>query len=94
MTALASVPFEELAPDQTLDNRGSDCASGFVKLLEIMDTIPPGGLLAVVSSDPASRRELRDWTARAGHDLLDVRTTGPLWRREYRYLIRKGANGG
>ncbi|MBP6786399.1 MAG: sulfurtransferase TusA family protein [Candidatus Promineofilum sp.] len=89
MAALASVPVEEFAPDQTLDNRGSDCASGFVKLLEMMETVSPGGLLAVISSDPASRRELRDWTARAGHQLLDIRTTGPLWRREYRYLIRK-----
>ena len=94
MTALASIPLEELVPDQTLDNRSSDCASGFVKLLEMMETIPPGGLLAVVSSDPASRRELRDWTARACHELLDVRTTGPFWHREYRYLIRKEAAGG
>ena len=96
MSAMTSVPIDEKTtdktPDQTLDNRGGDCASGFVKMLEVMATVPPGGLLAVLSTDPASRRELREWTERAGHLLLDARTTGPLWRREYRYLIRKGAS--
>ncbi|MCZ7666852.1 MAG: hypothetical protein M5U34_06290 [Chloroflexi bacterium] len=27
---------------QTLDNRGNDCAAGFVRLLEMMDTLAPG----------------------------------------------------
>lgn len=94
MSTLTSVPIDQQidqqTPDETLDNRGGDCASGFVKMLEVMETVPPGGLMAVLSTDPASRRELREWTERAGHLLLDARTTGPLWRREYRYLIRKG----
>ncbi|MBP9503400.1 MAG: sulfurtransferase TusA family protein [Candidatus Promineofilum sp.] len=85
-----STIYDELTPDQTLDNRGGDCASGFVKLLETMETVPVGGLLAIRSTDPASKRELREWAARAGHDLLDARTLGPFWKREYRYLIRKG----
>ncbi len=94
MNAIDSAIYEELTPTQTLDNRGSDCASGFVKLLEVMEEIPVGGLLAIRSSDPASRRELREWTDRAGHELLDARTTGPIWRREFRYLIRKGVDHG
>ncbi len=28
------------APDRVLDNRGGDCASGFVKLLEVMARMP------------------------------------------------------
>ncbi len=90
MTALTTPAATDLSPAKTLDNRGGDCASGFVTLLETMDTIQPGELLAVISTDPASQRELRDWTQRAGHALLDARTTGPFWRRQYRYLIRKG----
>ena len=73
-----------------LDNRGSDCAAGFVKLLEIMETLAPGDTLAILSTDPASQRELRDWAARAGHTILDAEKTGALWQREYYYLIRKG----
>lgn len=90
MTTLLSPDTESLAADRTLDNRDGDCTSGFVTLLETMDQLQPGQLLAVLSRDPASRRELREWTGRAGHTLLEARTTGPFWRREFHYLIRKG----
>jgi TusA-related sulfurtransferase len=73
----------------TLDNRGSDCASGFVKLLETIAALEPGQILRVLSTDRASQRELREWAARSGNTLLQSDTTGPFWRREYHYLIRK-----
>lgn len=92
MTALVSPPTGTLTPDKTLDNRGGDCASGFVLLLEAMEQLQPGELLAVISSDPASRRELREWAGRAGHALLEARVEGPFWRREFRFLICKGDN--
>ncbi len=74
---------------RTLDNRGSDCASGFVKLLDAIDALAPGEVLQVLSTDRASRRELRDWANRSGNMLLESSVSGPLWGREYRYLIRK-----
>jgi TusA-related sulfurtransferase len=74
---------------QTLDNRGSDCASGFVRLLEMMDELTPGETLRILSTDPASQRELREWADRAGHTLVDTEKSGPFWHREYHYLIRK-----
>ncbi len=90
MTTLIAPALESVVPDMTLDNRDGDCASGFVKLLEAMDQLQPGQLMAILSRDPASRRELREWTGRAGHTLLEARTAGPFWRREFTYLIRKG----
>ncbi len=75
----------------TLDNRGSNCAAGFVRLLEIMDELTPGDTLTILSTDPASRRELTEWAARAGHTLLKSEKTGSPWKREYHYLIRKEA---
>lgn len=75
---------------RTLDNRGGDCASGFVKLLEAMESLVPGEVLQVLSTDPASRGELRDWAERSGNPLLESQTLGPFWRREFRYLIRRG----
>ncbi len=79
----------EVKVAQTLDNRGSDCASGFVKLLDAMDDLLPGKVLQVLSTDRASQRELRDWAARSGNMLLESSSRGPLWAREYHYLIRK-----
>jgi len=72
-----------------LDNRGSNCAAGFVKLLEMMDALATGETLTVLSTDPASQRELADWSVRSGHSILKTDRTGPFWKREYRYLIRK-----
>ena len=74
---------------QTLDNRGSDCAAGFVRLLEMMNTLSSGETLRILSTDPASQRELREWADRAGHTILEVEKTGPFWHREFHYLIRK-----
>jgi TusA-related sulfurtransferase len=74
---------------QTLDNRGRDCASGFIKLLEIMDTLSTGETLLILSTDPASQRELRERVNQAGHKLMEAKKSGPLWDREYHYLIQK-----
>lgn len=74
---------------KTLDNRGSDCAAGFVKLLEMMEALAPGETLRILSTDPASKRELREWADRAGHTILETKRSGPIWSREYHYLIRK-----
>ncbi len=82
---------EILTPSKTLDNRGSDCASGFVQLLEMMESLAPGETLAILSTDAASQRELREWAGRSGNDLLQAETSGPFWRREYHYLVRKAA---
>lgn len=77
------------AATKTLDNRGNNCAAGFVKLLEMMETLAPGETLGILSTDPASRRELREWAGRTGHTLLETKKSGPIWSREYHYLIRK-----
>lgn len=72
-----------------LDNRGSNCVAGFAKLLEMMDALGPGETLTVLSTDPASQRELADWSKRSGHSILKSEKIGPFWKREYHYLIRK-----
>lgn len=77
---------------QTLDNRGSNCAAGFIKLLEMMDTLSAGETLCILSTDPASQHELREWADRAGHTLVEAKKSGPIWHREYHYLIRKEAS--
>lgn len=79
------------APVKTLDNRGSNCAAGFVQLLEMMESLAPGETLAILSTDAASQRELREWSNHSGNTLVQATTNGPFWRREYHYLIRKAA---
>ena len=72
---------------QTLDNRGSNCAAGFIKLLEMMESLAPSETLTILSTDPAAQRELKEWADRAGHTILKAEKTGPLWKRKYHFLI-------
>ncbi len=76
--------------NKILDNRGSNCAAGFVRLLEMMEDLAPGEILSILSSDPASQRELQEWTKRSGHTLLKAEKAGSLIKREYHFLIQKG----
>lgn len=55
----------------------------------MMEALAPGETLAILSTDPASERELSEWATRAGHAILKSEKAGPFWKREYHYLIRK-----
>lgn len=68
---------------QTLDNRGSNCAAGFVNLIEMMETLSAGETLCILSTDPASQRELHEWSDRDGHTLVEAKKSGPIWHREF-----------
>lgn len=83
----------DVAPDisAVLDNRGSNCVAGFARLLEMIDALAPGDTLLVLSTDPASQRELADWSVRSGNTILKSDKIGRFWNREYHYLIRKAA---
>lgn len=72
-----------------LDNRSSNCVAGFARLLEMIDALAPGDTLLILSTDPASQRELADWSARSGHTIVKSDKMGRFWNREYHYLIRK-----
>jgi TusA-related sulfurtransferase len=63
--------------------------AGFVKLLEMMETLAPGETLGILSTDPASKRGRREWASRAGHTILETKRSGPIWSRECRYLIAR-----
>lgn len=77
------------AAAKTLDNRGSNCAAGFAQLLDMMQTLASGETLAILSTDPASQKELAEWSKRSGNALVEAKVVGPFWRREYHYLVRK-----
>jgi TusA-related sulfurtransferase len=44
-----------------LDNHGSDCAAGFVRLLEMKEALAPGETQAILSTDITSQHEISPW---------------------------------
>jgi tRNA 2-thiouridine synthesizing protein A len=61
---------QTLAVDKEIDARGSFCPGPLMELIRGMKTLPLGGMLAVLSSDPGSLKDIPAWIAKAGHELL------------------------
>jgi TusA-related sulfurtransferase len=71
--------------DRTLDARGLACPMPIVKTRDAMKHMAVGEVLAMLSDDPASDADMRTWARSTGHDLLEVRRSGVV----YRFVVRK-----
>jgi tRNA 2-thiouridine synthesizing protein A len=75
----------EIVADRKIDCLGLFCPMPILKTREAMKTLRTGQVLEMTSDDPASEADMRSWSARTGHELLDVGRDGTV----YRFLIRK-----
>jgi tRNA 2-thiouridine synthesizing protein A len=74
-----------LLPDLKIDCLGLFCPVPILKTREVMKQMAPGQVLEMLSDDPGSEADVRSWTVRTGHPLLEVEKHGAV----YRFLIRK-----
>jgi len=74
-----------LLPDQKIDCLGLFCPVPILKTREVMKGMSRGQVLEMISDDPASEADVKSWSARTGHHLLEVEKHGPV----YRFLSRK-----
>ncbi|HEY3064828.1 MAG TPA: sulfurtransferase TusA family protein [Methylomirabilota bacterium] len=74
-----------VAPDQKIDCVGLFCPMPILKTREAMKRLAPGEVLEMTSDDPASEADVKSWTARTGHELLDIEKNGAI----FRFLLRK-----
>jgi len=56
-----------------------------LKTREAMKGLQTGQILEMTSDDPASEADMRSWSAKTGHELLEIDRNGAV----YRFLIRK-----
>ena len=73
------------APDAFLDCLGLYCPVPVLKTREAMSRLVPGQVLELLSDDPGSEADVKSWSARAGHELLEIDKNGAV----FRFLIRK-----
>jgi tRNA 2-thiouridine synthesizing protein A len=45
----------------------------------------PGQVLEMLSDDPASEADMKSWTARTGHELVEIGKNGAV----FRFVVRK-----
>ncbi len=66
-------PVEESAISDVVDNRGMLCAQGILRLMRTMLTVPPAGIVKVLSTDPAAEHDYPAWCRNTGQQFLGHR---------------------
>jgi tRNA 2-thiouridine synthesizing protein A len=56
-----------------------------LKTRDALKTMVVGQVLVMTSDDPASEADMKSWTARTGHDLLEMDKHGAV----FRFVVRK-----
>ncbi len=70
--------------DQTLDAQGLNCPLPILKAKKALKTVPEGGTLEVLATDPGSVADFQAFCRTTGHELIEQSTEDTL----YRFLIR------
>ena len=60
----------QVAVDKEIDARGSFCPGPLMELIRGIKGLPVGGVLAVLSSDPGSAKDIPAWVRKAGHEFI------------------------
>ncbi len=71
--------------DVKIDCLGLFCPMPILKTREAMKTLHTGQVLEMTSDDPASEADMKSWSAKTGHELLEIDRDGAV----YRFLVRK-----
>jgi len=74
-----------LAADRKLDCVGLFCPMPILKTRDAMKGMTVGETLEMLSDDPASEADMKSWTARTGHELLEIEKNGTV----FRFIVRK-----
>ena len=74
-----------LVADTKLDCVGLFCPMPILKTREAMKHLAVGQILETTADDPASEADMKSWTARTGHELLEIDKNGTV----FRFFVRK-----
>lgn len=70
---------------QTLDARGLSCPMPIVKTAQAIKSVPSGGLIEVLATDPGSAKDFAAWSRTTGNDLIEQTTDGGV----FRFVLRR-----
>ncbi len=71
--------------NKEIDARGSFCPGPLMELIRGIKVLPVQGVLAVLSSDPGSLRDIPAWVRKARQEMVDVVTEQSYTR----FIVRK-----
>jgi TusA-related sulfurtransferase len=74
-----------ISVDKSIDCVGLYCPIPILRTREAIRSLQVGQVLEMTSDDPASEADMKSWSARTGHELLEIQKDGPV----YRFFVRK-----
>lgn len=75
------------SPDTILDARGLTCPLPILRAKKALKSIPTGGMLVVLATDPSSKRDFHSFCGQTGNELVEATEDADGL---FRYRIRKG----
>jgi glycine cleavage system H protein len=76
----------EAFPDHEMFEIGVECSATLAKLDELLEKIPVGEVIHLVSDDPTADLEMLRWSEQKGQSLLEMREEGNL----FHFIVKKG----
>ncbi len=73
--------------DQLLDAKGLNCPLPILKAKKALKTVPDGGTLEILSTDPGSVADFEAFSRKTGNELIESGEEGGV----YRFVLRKPA---
>jgi tRNA 2-thiouridine synthesizing protein A len=70
---------------QEIDARGSACPGPLMELIRGIKASGTGDVVAVLSSDPGSNKDIPDWVEKIGYELVANEDHGDY----HRFVVRK-----
>lgn len=71
--------------DQTLDAKGLNCPLPILRAKKALQTLPPGGTLEVLATDPGAVKDFQAFCRTTGNELVESTSEG----KTLRFLIRR-----
>ncbi len=69
-----------------IDARGSYCPGPLMELIRGLKTAVEGEVIAVISTDPGSKKDIPIWTQKSGNELITIEDMG---EGAARFIVRK-----
>jgi tRNA 2-thiouridine synthesizing protein A len=74
-----------IIPDKKIDCIGLFCPLPIIKTQEAIREVAVGQVVEMLSDDPSSEPDMKSWSRRTGHELLEITKDGAV----YRFVVRK-----
>jgi len=64
--------LESMTAAKVLDARGAACPGPLLDAKKAMPGVPVGSVVEIWSSDPVTKTDISNWSAKVGHEFLGV----------------------